>query len=221
MKFYSLLLAMFTVILLASPVLAQSGLNKPSVLERVKPNLADGKANNPKYVFIPEEDLRVLLLAAKEYHCFLKSEPTFKLDPIQIYMDDQGRVFFSGNQPHPYTLHMEWCNYTAEAKGKLDVVAAMPEPDWWGLRFRPKAYLGYLPLTALEDGGSFNDGIDAGLMLDFFYIEWANLNAALGVRSVGAGVGINITKNFGGYLGYAFGWGAPHHQLIGSVYFAF
>jgi len=48
--------------------------------------------------------------------------------------------------------------------------------------------------------------IDGGVLLEPFFIRWANVNAYVGVRSVGGGVGIDLTKNFGVYLGYAVTW---------------
>jgi hypothetical protein len=157
----------------------------------------------------------------KERKCLDDSPPSFELDPIVIVTDEEGRVFYSGAKPEPYTVKMKWCHYEVEAQGEVKVVAALGEKSEWGFRFRPKAYLGYLLNQPLHDGNSFNDGVDAGLALDFFHVYWANLNATIGFRSVGGGIGFDLTKNFGCYTGYALSFSDPLHNLAGGVYFAF
>jgi hypothetical protein len=59
-------------------------------------------------------------------------------------------------------------------------------------------------------------------MLDLFYVQWANLNVAAGFRSTGVGVGFDLTKNFGVFVGYGFAWSLnPPHNALGAAYFAF
>lgn len=176
-------------------------------------------------VCVPPEDLQKLVEAARELRCFKPTSeaydpPKLELDPIELVVDKDGRVYYSGDEPFPYTAKLTWCGVEAEFEGKLNVVTAIREEPWWGFRFRPKAYLGYLPLVALESQKGL-DGIDAGLMVDFFYLKWFNVNAAVGFRSVGAGVGVDITKNFGAYVGYGLSYQEPHHGLNGALWFAF
>jgi hypothetical protein len=117
---------------------------------------------------------------------------------------------------------MEWCHYTVMGEGRVNLIAAMNEPPTWGFRFRPKAYLGYIPTQLLVSDPSLSDGVDAGLMLDLFYVQWANLNVAAGFRSTGVGVGFDLTKNFGVFVGYGFAWSLnPPHNALGAAYFAF
>jgi hypothetical protein len=113
---------------------------------------------------------------------------------------------------------MKWCQYEIEATGKIDLVAAMKVPETSGLRFRPKAYFGYLPLKLSK--GKFNDGIDAGLMIDWLYIDSVNLNVAAGFRSVGLALGVDVTTNFGAYAAYSLGWTAPLHNINVGISFA-
>jgi hypothetical protein len=174
---------------------------------------------------VPPDDLQKLVEAANELRCYKPDSeayeaPQLEADPITIVVDEDGRVFFNGAEPHPYRLTLQWCGTETTFEGKLDVVAAVQEDPRWGFRFRPKAYLGYLPLVALDSKQGL-DGVDAGLMLDFFHVQWFNVNAAVGVRSVGAGVGLDITRNFGAYVGYGLSYQAPHHGLNGALWFAF
>jgi hypothetical protein len=170
---------------------------------------------------VPESDLKLFVELAKEKKCLQSTTPTFTADPITIVVDKDGRIFFSGAAPHPYTLHMKWCSYDIEAKGKIDIVAAMTEPPTWGFRLRPKAYLGYLLAEPLRSGARATDGIDAGLSEELFYWHFLNLNASVGFRSFGAGLGVDITKNFGATAGYAMTWDGFRSNPHVSLWFAF
>jgi hypothetical protein len=172
-------------------------------------------------VCVPKEDLRKMVQVLKERKCLDDNPPSFKLDPVVIVTDEDGRVFYSGAKPEPYTVKMTWCHYEVEAQGEVKVVAALGEKSEWGFRFRPKAHLSYLLNQPFHDGNSFNDGVDAGLALDFFHVYWANLNAVVGFRSAGLSIGIDLTRNFGGHVGYAVAFEEPWHNLETGIYFAF
>jgi hypothetical protein len=163
----------------------------------------------------------VFLAVLKEKKCLTTEKPSFELDPITVITDDKGRVFYSGADPNPYKLKMRWCGYEAEGTGKVKVVAAMKEPETWGFRFRPKAYLGYLPLEPIVYDKEPVGGVDAGLMLDLFHVQLANVNLAVGFRSFGLGAGVDITQNFGAYAGYGMSWNGWNHNLNTAIWFAF
>lgn len=170
---------------------------------------------------VPPEDMKVFVQLLKEKKCLQTEVPSFELDPITIVVDEKQRVFFSGADPNPYQLKMKWCSYEAVGMGKVKVVAAMKEPETWGLRFRPKAYLGYLPLEPLVYASEPVGGVDAGLLLDFFHVQLANVNLAVGFRSFGLGVGVDVTQNFGAYAGYGMSWNGWNHNLNVALWFAF
>jgi len=175
-------------------------------------------------VCVAKQDLRMFLLLAEERKCLDETTPQLFFDPVTITTDREGRVYYTGNDPtSPYTLEMKWCHYHLRGEGRIGIVAAVNEPPTWGFRFRPKAYLGYLPLKAVEEEASLDDGIDAGMMLDFFYYKSVNLDVAAGFRSAGLGLGLDLTNNFGVYGGYAFTWDVlptPHSVLV-NAHFAF
>lgn len=174
-------------------------------------------------VKLPLKDLEKFVQLAKERRCLDESSPEFSLDPVTIVTDVDGRVFYSGGgegNEQPYEIRMHWCHYDVTVKSTIKLVVARKEPETWGFRFRPKAYLGWLPLKVI-DGARLTTGIDAGFMLDLFYWEDLNLNVAVGVRSIGAGVGFDLTRNFGVFVGYGVGWSSPLHNLNVSAYFAF
>ncbi len=177
-------------------------------------------------VCVPPEDVQDMVKALQEKQCLQTTQPKFELDRIDIVTDKDGRVFYSGAQPRPYTLKMTWCSYEATATGKVEVYAAKAVPEVWGFRFRPKAYIGALPLEAAyplpeDESLTVTDLVDAGVMVDFFHYDWANINAAVGFRSVGGGLGADLTENFGIYTGYALTWGTWHHNLNVGLWFSF
>jgi hypothetical protein len=169
-------------------------------------------------ICVSKADLAAFIQLAKERKCLDTTKPAYQVDPLTIVTDRDGRVYFSGAQPHPWKLKMTWCNYQVSAEGHLDVAVAMEVPPDYGFRFRPKAWLGYLLADAIKDPAS---GIDGGLALDFLYWKFLNLDALVGVRSVGAGIGVDLTKNFGLTLGYAITWGKWESNPNAALWFAF
>lgn len=203
----------FALILVSTSVLAQDMTRQPPEVLCTLPA-----------VCVPEADMQKIVTVLQEKKCQQTETPAFELDPIQIIVDRQGRVFFSGADPKPYTLKMKWCGYEVEAKGSVNVIAAMRKPPIWGFRFRPKAYMGILPTEVLyssDNSRDIGDFMDAGVMVDFLYYDWANLNGAVGYRSVGAGAGLDLTENFGTYAGYALTWGGWHHNANIGLWFSF
>ena len=160
---------------------------------------------------VPAEDMQVFVKLLQEKKCLQTTQPAVQFDPITLVEDKEGRIFVSGADPLPYKMKLSWCNYDLESSGKLTVVAAKSEEPTWGFRFRLKATPSYLPVSAFlaKDGYA---GLDFGLLAEPFFIQWANLNAYVGVRSVGAGIGFDLTRNLGLYAGYAVTWGAWQHN---------
>lgn len=169
---------------------------------------------------VPPEDMKVFVGVLSEKQCLLSTQPEFKLDPITIVVDQDGRVYASGADPNPYTVKMTWCSYAVTATGGVTVVVARKEPEVWGFRFRPKFSSGFLFVEAFEREKAL-DAVDVGLLWDFLYWKSFNLNIATGIRSIGAGVGFDITRNFGAYLGYAFAYADVRHNPYAGLYFSF
>lgn len=169
---------------------------------------------------VPKEDLRDMVAVLKTQRCFKTERPEFKIDPIVVFTDVAGRLYVSGAAPYPWKLHMKWCSNEVEAAGVVHIEAAKILPQKYGLRFRPKAWIGYLPREAL-DAMEVGAGIDAGAMLDFLYWHWLNLNAAVGVRSGGLGIGADLTENFGLYTGWAVSWGNWNQNANVAAWFGF
>jgi hypothetical protein len=174
----------------------------------------------PGVTCVPPEDMKVFLQLLKDQQCRNKTEPKLTLDPIVIITDHQGRVYTSGNDPKPYKLAIDWCNYQIDAKAVVKTQVAEYVAPEYGFRFRVKAALGYLPFQAIVHNNAAK-AMDAGLLLEPFFLHWANLNVFVGFRSFGPGFGFDITRNFGAYLGYALTWGTWQSDVFGALDFAF
>lgn len=170
-------------------------------------------------VCVDKEDMPVLIEALKEKKCLLSQEPKVATTPITVITDRQGRIYASGNQPNPFTVHLEWCNYSIDAEGSTKILAAKLVEPSWGFRFRPKATVGILG-TELLRGEKFTSTLDGGALLEPFYFHWVNLNAYVGIRSVGGGLGVDLTKNVGVNLSYAVTWESWRSNPFLSVSFA-
>jgi hypothetical protein len=171
-------------------------------------------------VCVAEEDLKAFVQLAKDQRCRQETAPKLQLDSVTIVVDKDGRVYSSGSEPLPYKFRLEWCNYTLEGTGKVSVVAAQHLDRDWGFRFRPKFGAGFLVLDSIQQP-KWEDGVDVALMADFAYFRQFNLNASLGVRSVGVSVGADLTKNFGAYVGYGLTWASWRHNPTVGLYFSF
>lgn len=171
-------------------------------------------------VCVDQEDMIPILDALHEKKCLLETPPKVTSDALTIVTDRQGRIYGSGSNPVPFQMTLNWCNYEITAKGQTRIMAAQRIEPSWGFRFRPKATFGVLG-TELLGGEKFTDTLDGGLLLEPFYVGPVNVNGYVGLRSGGAGLGLDVTKNFGVGLGYAITWGAWRSNPFVSLYFAF
>ena len=171
-------------------------------------------------VFFTSEELGVIRQLALEKQCLITEKPVVTLDPVTIVTDKEGRVYYSGDKPRPYTVKLDWCNYQVEAKGKLNVTVLRDTPPNAGFRFRLKFYGAFLFLDAVERP-SAAEGADLGLQLDFLYWRNLNLNVNVGFRSVGASVGYDLTRNFGVFGGASLSFWTLRPNPVVGLYFSF
>jgi hypothetical protein len=184
------------------------------------PSRADVSCPNADDTCVPKADMDAFVAVLKEKKCLQTTQPTFKLDSVTIITDVDGRVYYSGADPHPYTVKMSWCGYDVTAQEKLTLVVAKKEPSVWGFRFRPKFAGSFLFVDAFNQS-SAKQAVDVGILWDFVYYKAFNLNIATGFRSAGLGVGMDITRNFGGFIGAAYSWWTLKVNPQAGLYFAF
>lgn len=159
------------------------------------------------------EQVKPLLLKLKYIE---ENPPEVKVDGFTIVTDAEGRVFTDGTGDKPIKGTATWkdeetgTDYTVEFESQQDVTIHKKPPKpkpVWGFRLRVKA--GLLLLTALPNWfeepptdipSALNmglDGFDLALIAEPLFLYDFNVQAYVGLRSIGAGLGWDITKNFG------------------------
>jgi hypothetical protein len=156
----------------------------------------------------------------KDHQCRAETEPKITADPVNIIVDRQGRVYGSGTGAQPYKLKLDWCNYELVAESEIHLGVAQRVEPTWGFRLRIKATAGLLAADAFTVSKLY-EALDGGILVEPFFVQWANVNVLVGFRSFGAGLGADITTNFGLYLGYALTWGTWRSNPYLGVSFAF
>lgn len=181
---------------------------------------AEVSCPNADDVCVTKADMDALVMLLREKQCLQTTQPTFKLDSVTIITDVDGRVYYSGSDPKPYTVKMAWCGYAVTATDNLTLVVAKKEPPVWGFRFRPKFTGSFLFVDAFHQS-SAGEAVDVGILWDILYYKAVNLNITTGFRSAGLGVGVDITRNFGVFIGVAYSWWTLKVNPQAGLYFAF
>lgn len=164
--------------------------------------------------------------AVKELDTIKKSKAEIQLEPIVIIRDWEDRVYINGGEKKPIKLKLK-LGPTIDRDMELTLPIQIgyrekPPDPMFRLRFR--AQLGFLVPTLIDvvrDGDTITEGLEGGLGLDFFHLDWFNVAVHTGVRSIGGGVGFDLTRNFGLYGGYAFVYSTLKSNGFVSIYFSF
>jgi len=205
--------------LLLAPVTAAA---QPAEETPTEPPVAPEPPACPDGTCVGKADLEVFIQLAEWHKCRSETAPKITADSVNIVVDREGRVYGSGTGPKPYELHIDWCNYQIDAKSEVQLQVAQRVEPTWGFRFRPKATFGLLVADIFSDEVDvFHKTLDGGILIEPFYVQWFNLNVYVGVRSVGGGLGFDITTNFGAYAGYSITWSGWRSNPFVSIYFAF
>lgn len=139
-------------------------------------------------------------------------------DDVVIVRDWQDRVYVNGGEGRPLRAVLKVGPVEREMEVKLPIQTFYrerpPEPMF---RLRIRAQAGVLVPSVLKD---FRSGWDAGAGWDFMHVGPVNLSAYTGIRSAGGGLGLDLTKNFGPYAGYAIVYDGWRSAAIAGVYFS-
>jgi len=160
-----------------------------------------------------------------------KAEVEFK-EPIVIVRDWEDRVYVNGGEKKPIKMKLKIGKHVdRDMEVQLPIrVYYREEPPDPPFRFRVRFQAGVLVPEAIrsirnaaddDDKTGLEEFLDAGLSWDFLHYDALNLAIYTGVRSVGIGPGVDLTKNFGLYAGYSFVYSDLGHSLQTAVYFAF
>ncbi len=145
-------------------------------------------------------------------------------DKIVIIHDWKGRVYVNGGETKPLRYKLKIGEtIDRDLVAKVDTqVHYRPKPPDPMFRLRIRAQLGLLlPEMSESFGGQWKDFIDAGIGWDFFHYKMFNVSAYTGVRSAGAGIGLDVTKNFGPYIGYSFVYDGFRSSVMFGTYVSF
>jgi hypothetical protein len=171
-------------------------------------------------VCVDKADMPAFIQLARDQKCRAEQSPKVIADDVSIVLDRQGRVYGSGTGLRPFAVRIDWCNYQLEAKTELQVLAAQRVEPSWGFRLRLKPAFGVLVPDVFRADLKGYKALDGGLLVEPFYVYDVNLNAYVGLRSFGVGLGYDITKNMTAYVGYSAAWDAFRPNLLLGVGFS-
>lgn len=145
-------------------------------------------------------------------------------DTVTIISDWDGRVYVNGGETNPVRMKLKLGD-TIDRDMAIVLptqVYYRPKPPDPMFRLRIRAQAGLLIPGALKRlKGESSSFADAGIGWDFFHLGSFNVSGYTGVASLGAGFGLDLTKNFGPYVGYALVYDGLQSSILGGVYFSF
>jgi hypothetical protein len=175
----------------------------------------------PYTLCLVHSDEDTVVQSLKELKSIKESKAVFKLkEDIVIVRDWQDRVYVNGGSAKPIDAELTLGNTVSrDMQVQLPIqVYYRPKPPDPMFRLRVRAQAGLLIPTIWKDS---KGGWDAGLSWDFFHYDVFNLAAYTGVRSAGGGVGMDLTRNFGPYVGYSLVYDGFTSDVMIGAYFSF
>lgn len=145
-------------------------------------------------------------------------------DKIEIIQDWGGRVYVNGGSTATLKLQLSLGD-TVKREMALEltpIISTREKPEDPPFRLRIRAQAGLLATQLVRTSeGHYQTFWDMGISLDFFHVSSFNVASYLGVNSLGAGVGYDLTRNFGPYIGYSLAYEGPSSSLLIGAYFSF
>jgi hypothetical protein len=180
----------------------------------------------PQYVVCLTEPQRdEVTKAVQELKDIKDSQAVLEIqDPIIIIRDWQDRVYIDGGDKKPLRLKLKLgTTIERDMEATLPIqVAYREQPPDPMFRLRIKAESGVLvPQLIKSFGGESQQFLDIGAGVDFFHLGPVNTSVHAGIRSVGLNVGLDITKNFGPFAGYALIYDGVRSSILTGLYFSF
>lgn len=175
----------------------------------------------PWAVCLTEDEKRTVGDSLRELKEIKESEAKLEVkDEIVIIRDWEDRVYVNGGSGKPIRATLRiGSTVERDMEVQLPVRAYYrEEPPDPMFRLRIRAQAGLLVPSVLD---SFKDGWDAGVGWDFMHLGPANLSAYTGIRSAGGGLGLDLTKNFGPYVGYSFVYDGLKSAVLAGTYISF
>lgn len=160
----------------------------------------------PYSVCLTEEQKDKVVGAVKELDDVKSSPAKVEVqEPIVIVRDWQGRVYVNGGDKKPVPMKLtigDVIDRDLEMTLPVRVYEREAPPDpIFRARFRAQAGLMIPEIVRSAMAGEIEWFWDAGLSLDFLHYDIFNVSVYVGIMSLGGGLGLDITKNFGIYAG--------------------
>jgi len=160
----------------------------------------------PYAICLTEEEKGKVVDAVKELDDIKSSPAELELkESVVVIRDWQGRVYVNGGDQKPITVKLRIgriIDRDLEMKLPVHVYERdEPEDPMFRARFRAQIGLMVPEIVRIATDGKLDWFWDGGVSLDFFHYDVFNVSLYVGVQSLGGGLGIDITKNFGIYAG--------------------
>lgn len=172
---------------------------------------------------LTEDQYGKVVDALKELDSIKKSEMTGEFsEPIVIVHDWNGRVYVNGGDGKPLHLKVKvgTIDRTLAVQLPTSVFYREKPPDPM-FRLRIRAQAGILLPDVWKKGADKTSFLDAGVGWDFFHLGPVNLAIHTGVSSAGAGLGVDLTKNWGLTAGYSLVYRDFHSGALVGTFFSF
>jgi hypothetical protein len=189
------------------------------------PSLASGDTCQPPDggVCLTAEEKKQVVDAVKELQQIKTSSATVIFSrPIEIITDWNGITYINGGDKNPIPMKVKIGN-TIDRDLAVTLPTQIyyrPKPPDPMFRLRIRAQAGVLIPQAFQADMGWNR-FDGQLSFDFWHVGIINFNIAPGIRSVSAGPGIDLTKNFGAVTGIAMIYDGFKLSNFTGLYFAF
>lgn len=164
--------------------------------------------------------------ALSELDSIKKSEMTGEFqDSIKIISDWDGRVYVNGGDgksgsPIRLNVRVGSINRTLALQLPVSVYYREKPPDPM-FRIRIRAQGGLILPDLWKNTGDRTSFLDAGIGWDFFHLGPVNTYIHTGISSLGGGIGLDLTKNFGIFGGYTLVYRDFHSGVMLGTYFSF
>lgn len=153
-----------------------------------------------------------LSLQVKELQLLQEAHPELELEPLQIVVDKNGRVFVTDSLAGKLKLG----NLKYDVVINLKTTISQSKRGEFGLTFRAKAAA--LQSYELDDFDNVRTYVSPALMFEVFYYRDFNFNFMVGTRLYGASIGMDVTKHFGVVTGIGFKYNDEKAPIIGVAF---
>lgn len=132
-----------------------------------------------------------LLKKVKELEAIQSATPSLNLSPLNIIVDEEGRVYVKDQLIGDLTIGT--LSYKVSMKLNTTIVKARQKEYGFNLKWKAVVVQSYE-----RDGDNHLQSYTSGALgIEPFYYKQFNINLVIGPRLVGPAIGVDITEHFG------------------------